>query len=48
MEIGQLYKLTKVAARDTFNKPEGKGKRRDCDARPRIVLDEKSSDNKAQ
>ena len=48
MEIGQLYKLTKDAARNTFNKPEGKGKRQDCDARPRRILDEKNSDYKTQ
>ena len=40
-----FYKLTKDAARHAFNKPRGKGKRQDCDARLRGVLNEKDRDN---
>ena len=40
-EAVYLYRLTKVAARHAFNKPRGKGKRQDCDARLRRILDER-------
>ena len=36
-----FYKLTKDAARHASNKPRGKGKRQDCDARLRGVLNER-------
>ena len=36
-----FYKLTKDAAKHAFNKPRGKGKRQDCDARLRRILDER-------
>ena len=36
-----FYKLVKDAARHAFNKPRGKGKRRDCDARLRGILNER-------
>ena len=35
------YKLVKDAARHAFNKPWGKGKRQDCDARLRGILNER-------
>ena len=42
MQIGQLYKPTKEAARHAFNKPRARGKRQDCDARlGRIINDRK-------
>ena len=40
-ETGCLYKLTKDAAKHAFNKPKGKGKRQDCDARLRRILDDR-------
>ena len=36
-----FYKLVKDAARHAFNKPRGRGKRRDCDARLRGILNER-------
>ena len=48
MEMGQLYKLTKEAARSTFNKTTGRGKRQDCDARLKRIIDEKSSTDETQ
>ena len=41
MEIGQLYKLTKIAARHAFNKPRTRGKRQDCDARLRRIINDR-------
>ena len=38
-----FYKLVKDAARHAFDKPRGKGKRRDCDARLRRILDERTN-----
>ena len=38
-----LYKLVKDAARHAFDKPRGKGKRRDCDARLRRILTERNN-----
>ena len=41
MEIGQLYKLTKIAARHAFNKPRTRGERQDCDARLRRIINDR-------
>ena len=38
-----FYKLVKDAARHAFNKPRGKGKRQDCDARLRGILNERKN-----
>ena len=43
MEIGQLYKLTKIAARRAFNKPRTRGKRQDCDARLRRIINDRKT-----
>ena len=43
MQIGQLYKLTKAAARHAFNKPRTRGKRQDCDARLRSIINENAT-----
>ena len=40
MQIGQPYKLTKEAARNAFNKPRTWGKRQDCDARLRRIIND--------
>ena len=40
-EAGHFYKLAKIAARHAFNKPKGKGKRQDCDARLRKIIDDR-------
>ena len=41
MQIGQLYKLTKEAARHAFNRPRTRGKRQDCDARLRRIINDR-------
>ena len=41
MQIGQLYKLTKEAAKHAFNKPRTRGKRQDCDARLRRIINDR-------
>ena len=43
MEIGQLYKLTKEAARHAFNKPRNRGKTQDCDARLRRTINDRKT-----
>ena len=43
MEVDHLYKLAKIAARHAFNKPRNKGKRQDCDARPRRIIDDRKT-----
>ena len=43
MEVGQLYKLTKEAARHAFNKPRNRGKRQACDARLRRIINDRNS-----
>ena len=43
MEVGQLYKLTEIAARHAFNKPRTRGKRQDCDARLRRIIDDRKT-----
>ena len=41
MQTGQLYKLTKEAARHAFNRPRTTGKRQDCDARLRRIINDR-------
>ena len=43
MQVGQLYKLTKEAARHAFNRPRARGKRQDCDARLRGIINDRKS-----
>ena len=43
VQIGQLYKLTKAAARHAFNKPRKRGKRQDCDARLRRIINDRKN-----
>ena len=43
MQVGQLYKLTKIAARHAFNKPRSRGKRQDCDARLRRIRNDRKT-----
>ena len=43
MQVGQLYKLTKEAARHAFDKPKTRGKRQDCDARLRRIINDRKS-----
>ena len=43
MQIGQLYKLTKEAARHAFNRPRTRGKRQDCDARLRRITNDRKN-----
>ena len=40
-EACHFYKLAMTAARHAFHKPKGKGKRQDCDARLRRVIDDR-------
>ena len=42
-QIGQLYKLTKEAARHAFNRPRARGKRQDCDARLRRIINDRKN-----
>ena len=43
MQICQLYKLTREAARHAFNRPRTKGKRQDCDARLRRIINDRKN-----
>ena len=47
MQIGQLYKLTKEAARHAFNRPRTRGKRQDCDARLRRIINDRKCNYEA-